>query len=178
RREVNIADKGLLYLCNEKVFELYLSYYFYPDATQFVVKQVQNTPAIEDEAPLQAKRIERERDAEEGGRENRRKKRKKPAMVLSGRPSVLSGDSDGSSGTFFTVADVQGHLAPSSTDSAKALKASSGQQKEKLFNTANSSTSFADPEQLIEEIFKKASAIVVAEMVAVVATYTDSTPFS
>ncbi|KAI7726284.1 hypothetical protein M8C21_023140, partial [Ambrosia artemisiifolia] len=47
---------------------------------------------------------------------------------------------------------------------AKASKVSSGQQKEKPVNTANSSSSFADPEQFIEEIFKKASAIVVAEI--------------
>ncbi|KAI7726275.1 hypothetical protein M8C21_023131 [Ambrosia artemisiifolia] len=47
---------------------------------------------------------------------------------------------------------------------AKASKVSSGQQKEKPVNTANSSSSFADPEQFIEEILKKASAFVVAEI--------------
>ncbi|KAM0067459.1 putative proline--tRNA ligase [Helianthus debilis subsp. tardiflorus] len=46
----------------------------------------------------------------------------------------------------------------------KASKVSSGQQKEKSVNNANSSSSFADPEQFIEEILKKASAIVVAEI--------------
>ncbi|KAI3717182.1 hypothetical protein L1987_68620 [Smallanthus sonchifolius] len=47
---------------------------------------------------------------------------------------------------------------------AKASKVTSGPQKEKSVNTTNSSSSFADPEKFIEEILKKASAIVVAEI--------------
>ncbi|KAK1423714.1 hypothetical protein QVD17_19022 [Tagetes erecta] len=47
---------------------------------------------------------------------------------------------------------------------AKASKVSSAPQKVKPVNNANSSSSFADPEKFIEEILKKASAIVVSEI--------------
>lgn len=47
---------------------------------------------------------------------------------------------------------------------AKASKLSSGPQKEKLANSAKSSSSFADPEKLIEEILEKASAIILSEI--------------
>ncbi|KVH88171.1 YbaK/aminoacyl-tRNA synthetase-associated domain-containing protein [Cynara cardunculus var. scolymus] len=47
---------------------------------------------------------------------------------------------------------------------AKASELSSGPRKEKLANTAKSSSSFADPEKLIEEILEKASAIVLSEI--------------
>ncbi|KAK1423712.1 hypothetical protein QVD17_19020 [Tagetes erecta] len=47
---------------------------------------------------------------------------------------------------------------------AKASKVPSAPQKVKPVNNANSSSSFADPEKFIEEILKKASAIVVSEI--------------
>ncbi|KAI3758696.1 hypothetical protein L6452_06267 [Arctium lappa] len=47
---------------------------------------------------------------------------------------------------------------------AKASKLSSGSHKEKLANSAKSSSSFADPEKLIEEILEKASAVVLSEI--------------
>ncbi|KAD2210647.1 hypothetical protein E3N88_41632 [Mikania micrantha] len=53
---------------------------------------------------------------------------------------------------------------PVTGKTAKTSKVSSGPQKEKSVNTANSSSSFADPEKFIEEILEKASAIVAAEI--------------
>ncbi|KAJ9567752.1 hypothetical protein OSB04_003718 [Centaurea solstitialis] len=47
---------------------------------------------------------------------------------------------------------------------AKAPKLSSGPQKEKLASPAKSSSSFADPEKLIEQILEKTSAIILSEI--------------
>lgn len=47
---------------------------------------------------------------------------------------------------------------------AKPSKLTSGPQKEKLASTAKSSSSFADPEKLVEEILEKASAMVLSEI--------------
>ncbi|KAK9061229.1 hypothetical protein SSX86_018409 [Deinandra increscens subsp. villosa] len=52
---------------------------------------------------------------------------------------------------------------PVAVTAAKVSKVPSGPQKEKSVSTANSSSSFADPERFIQEILEKASAIVVAE---------------